>query len=696
MATKKPQEKSPVPESPNILGFAIGGQHVGSVPRRGYSAQASYFNTDPGISVRPPMTREAYEYFRPNERVPIATTQESYRTIMVLCRMAYERVGVIRSVVDMMSEFGADGIEVIHPDEGPNNFYKAWQKRVRLTDRTERFLSWFYKSGNVVIRRKFGKIPNRDMNKVQKILTNVGDTPGTGRIPLDYTFYDPATIELVGGSIGAISPKKIYALRVPLTFFDGIRNPRNELEQEVYDAMPPEIQDAIQGKTSNGLYYMPIPEDKIHVAYYKKDDSDIWGKSFIYSILDDVFYNDKLKLAKTAGLDGWANVIRLWTLGDHTTPVPVKADPDAGSKLASILEQNTGGGSADIIWDSAIKLQEFYPPLDKLVNFTENLDSILLGLGVPDNLVGGTTKSGSSSSINWLGLKNLIKRLETGRRAVTEWLEAEIDIIQKEMGFRNRPIIRFSNSDLHDEATYFQLLVSLIDRNVISDQTVLERINEFPEIEAVRIQQEKAMKEQGTMPEKASPFHKPDLQQQQQHEMDKIKLQTKLSQDNSGGSGNNSSNIQKEHRVPKKSENGRPSGSKDTTKRSRTPNKKIKASSFDELFIEGAKVYDRVDAFIKEHALTVYNVSNIRQLTSAQDDELDKIRATLMIHIEPFSELNNENFAKAAEIKDGPLEEFNQYYQDSLNNIGLEKITNDQKKLLRIKAYANAWCDLQD
>ena len=118
-----------------------------------------YSNVDPGVSVRPPYTRENYEFFRPNEATFInPKTQDDYRKIMVACKSAYERVGVVRSVVDMMSEFGAEGVEIVHPDEGPNNFYKAWMKRVKLEDRTERFLSWFYKAGNVAVRRKFGQL----------------------------------------------------------------------------------------------------------------------------------------------------------------------------------------------------------------------------------------------------------------------------------------------------------------------------------------------------------------------------------------------------------------------------------------------------------------------------------------------------------------------------------------------------------
>lgn len=658
----------------------VGGFTTAMVKNNFTSAGGFYGDIDPGMSIRPPMDRSVYEYYRPNERIPTARSQEDYRQIMIMCRKAYERVGVIHSVIDMMSEFAADGIEIIHPDHGPNEFYKAWRRKVNLDDRAERFLSWLYKNGNTVVRRKFAKVKNKDFSDIRKL-----DDPGTGRIPIEYVFYDPATIELVGGEIGALSDKKEYALRIPFVLFDGLRSPKNELERQVYESLPREIKDAIAGKTGDGLFYLPIPSDKIFVAHYKKDDCDIWAKSFIYSILDDVFYNDKLKLAKTSALDGWYNVIRLWKLGDHTERIA--PDPDAGIKLANILQANTGGGTSDIIWTSDITFEAHYPPIEQLVNFEENIDSILMGLGVPDTLVGGESGGGKgSSSMTFLGLKNMIKRLEAGRRAVRAWLNAEIDIIQKEMGFRNRPIIRFSNSDLHDEQTYLSLLVQLVDRNIISDETMLERIKEFVEIERPRIEAEMELREEGEIPEKASPYHKPDLEPQQDHEIKKIKLQGVIDKENT----DNSKNVQRRVNTSKKSTNGRPSGSKDTLPRRRTANK-VKSTAA-KLLIEAERIYDYVDDFVKQNATSYFSVGSIRELSVVQENELDKIRMLLFALTPPFSDLTQANMMDyMTEAYDS--DEFVNIYNDSLQDLGAEKINASQKRLLRLNSYIDYWLD---
>ena len=58
------------------------------------------------------------------------------------------------------------------------------------------------------------------------------------------------------------------------------------------------------------------------------------------------------------------------------------------------------------------------------------------------------------------------------------------------MGFRLPAQIRFDNIVLSDEAAEKQLLISLADRGILSDQTILERFGELPEIERIRVRRE--------------------------------------------------------------------------------------------------------------------------------------------------------------------------------------------------------------
>lgn len=658
---------------------------------RGHIEAGFYNNMDPNVSVRPPMGRGDYEFFRPDERIPVGNTQEDYRKIMKLCKSAYERIGVIRSVIDLMSEFTIKGIEIVHPDEGPNNFYKAWFTKVKLEDRSERFASWFYKSGQAVVRRKFGQLSDSQVRQMRRTeAEDLKDNGVKGRIPLEYVFYDPSTVEVVGGMLGGFSDQKNFALRLPVTSLSKFAKSNNSLEKKVFDGLPQEVKDAIAGKGNNTTsthYLLPIPEDKVYVAFYKKDDSDIWAKSFIYSILQDVFYNDKLYLAKTATLDSWTNIIRLWKIGNSAEKMYMS--PVQRARLASILQHNTGGGGMDIIWGDDIELEEFYPPIEKLSQFSESYNSILMGLGISDVLVGGATGSaGQSGSV--LGLKNLVTRIACGRRAIKDWIESEIDIIQKNMGFKKRPYVRFTYEDLHDERTYYNLLIQLLDRNVISDKTVLERINEIPNLEATRIAEEEKMRGDNTKPEKASPFHNPTLPEQRQHEIKKIKLSEELKQQNPATRTDNLS----KNRKPKKSPNGRPPGTKDGVKRSRRPNKVKSPRAKVILYTE--EMYDSTSDILTEAMLVEYGAKDVRSLTSDQKKQLDQSKVYLFSKIAPFTEVTEDSINIAVADQNEYYEAFNEVYNNLLGEASSEKLTENQKRSLRIDAYIQTWCEVED
>lgn len=634
-----------------------------------HRANSSYLIQEAGgARGRPDYNRGVYEYYRPSERIPRGNSQRDLQEIMEACRLAYESVGIIKSTIDMMSEFGAEGIEIVHPDTTTQNFYRNWSKLVHLEDRAERFLSWFFKSGNTAVRRRMGKL---DSTTTKRMKTALAASNDFGEIPIGYVFYNPAHINVVGDAIGAISSAKVYTMRVPLSGFLRLKTSESQFEKKVYENLPEEVKKLIgTDGASRTSQEVEIPSDKIYIAHYKKDDTDIWAKSFIYSILSDVYYNDKLKLAKTTALDGIINVIRLWKLGDHTAVPPLYPDENMTGKLAQILSNNVGGGAMDIIWNSAIELQEFYPPISDLANFKESYHGILLGLGVPETLIGGSeVKAGIGT--NTIGLKNFVKRLEAGRRALKMWLETEIDIIHKAMNFKRKPQIRFAHSDLHDERTYFQMLVQLADRNIISSDRVLELINELPDIEKIRVSQEEKERESGVRPPKAGAYNQPQMEMQQQFELEKL----------------NSRNVVMD-RGKEEKQNGRPPGTKDSYQRKRgEPTVRAPAS----MVLHANKVFDFVDAYSTKLYLHNVGLDDVRKLTAQQKEELENAKNLLLPVIEPNTILSEDSILQAMRACSGPVKEFNDIYVDLLKSTGNLKLSQADKKILKVQAYLEAW-----
>ena len=71
---------------------------------------------------------------------------------------AYDKVGIIRNVIDLMSDFASQGLAIVHPNKTIEKFYRKWWQEVGGVDRSERFLNYLYRTGNVVVRRRTARI----------------------------------------------------------------------------------------------------------------------------------------------------------------------------------------------------------------------------------------------------------------------------------------------------------------------------------------------------------------------------------------------------------------------------------------------------------------------------------------------------------------------------------------------------------
>lgn len=622
-----------------------------------------YTNIEPGVSSRPPYSRETYETFRPNETIPKNNSQENQHRIMMACNMAYEKVGIIRSVIDLMVDFICDDIRIEHPDAEPNAFWQAWAKKINLRDRAEQFTGWTLRTGNVVVRRQTVKLQHTTIQRFK-------DKSDTAHIPLRYVMYDPSTVDLLGGQLAALSSNKQYALKIPSQFIATLEKSLIPEEKAFYEGLPSELKSAGVQKGMSGFGYVKLPPDETYVAHYKKNDTDMWATSFIYAILSDVQYNEKVKQAKISALDGMINVIRLWQLGDHKEDrIPT---PPQFARLASILQGNTGGGAMDIIWGSDIKLDEFYPPIDKLTGLEPDPKQCLIGIGIPGSLLGIEDSKGSQNP--FLGLRNFVKKISATRQILCDWLNTEIDLINAEMGFRKRPHICFNNADLTDDTAYYTLLKDLVDRNIISDQTVLERVKEVPEMERVRLKEEADLRKEGELTPKASPFFNPQVKDQQKHELKKIDLQ-------------NAANLAKQKAVGAKPA-GRPGGAKDSSKRKRGATK-IRGRSSKAMVIQASKLYDQTEKIITALVMAEYGLKDSRQLTTEQKNMLENSIIATFPYIDPdVTEVTQDMISEAFETKDGPFDEFYMAYHIETDGI---KLTHEEKRMIKILAYSEAW-----
>ena len=112
-----------------------------------------FIDIEPNRSVKPGFTSKDYYAFRPDEAVP---TEQ--RRIIRMCMDAYDKVGIIRNIIDLMGDFGSQGISIVHKDKSVEKFYQQLFKKVNGKERSERFLNNLYKTGNVIVHRSYANI----------------------------------------------------------------------------------------------------------------------------------------------------------------------------------------------------------------------------------------------------------------------------------------------------------------------------------------------------------------------------------------------------------------------------------------------------------------------------------------------------------------------------------------------------------
>lgn len=592
----------------------------------------TYLNIEPNISVRPEFGRNDYYRFRPGEE---PATQS--KAAIFKCMKAYENVGIIKNVIDLMGDFASQGITIHHTNRNIERFYRKWWAKVNGAERSERFLNLFYRSGNVVINKRYGKIykkMQREWSKADIVPESKKVTPK--EIPLKYDFLNPVNLDIKGGYAGSFSGNPIYQMTLSEKLVKSFQEAGNK---KYYDELP----DSVKAGIANGSRKIDLDPDKISTFFYKKDDWDAWAKPMINAIIDDVVMLEKMKLADMSALDGAISNVRLWTLGSLEHKIlPQKGAID---RLRDILASNVGGGPMDLVWGPEINFTESNTQIYKFLGsekYQPVLNSIYAGLGIPPTLTGLAGQSGGFTN-NFISLKTLIERLEYGRDALSSFWNEEFAHIAKAMGFPTLPTIHFEYMILSDEVAEKNLLIQLADRDIISTETLRDKLGVINNIEDSRLRTESKSRKSGKMPKKADPFHSGG---NQEHEYIKLALQkgeigidsvTDIKPTNPGGIKTGESQPKK---VP--NNNGRPPFKKDETTRKQ---KRVLPRSKATTLIWAADAQAKISTLVNPSLLAHYSKSSLRELSKSELSQLEEVKFRILCKIAPLTQINEKLIA---------------------------------------------------
>ena len=673
--------------------------------QRAYAGRERFMDIDTNVSVRDGFSREDYEYFRPDERVP-----REQKQIIGACMEAYKKVGLIKNVVDLMSDFGCQGVKLVHSNPRIQKFFRGWFKKAGGKAVSERFLNMLYRAGNVIVKRSTIRINVKNIQEYQSIgaLGPDMDSPEDivllkKVIPGKYNFLSPMSVEIIGGDLAQFAGDPAYAIKIPSNLRRKIAHPKDEAERKLVLTLPKEIIQAAK----DGKSVVPLDSEKLRVFHYKKDDWQTWADPMIYAILDDVILLEKMKLADLAALDGAISQVRLWRLGSLEHEIfPTDA---AVQKLADILMSNPGGGAFDLIWGPELDFKESGTNVHQFLGSTKYdpvWNSIYAGLGVPPTLTGASTASGFTN--NYISLKTLVQRLEYGRDMLRTFWEQEISMVQKSMGFRLPAQVQFDRMVLSDESAEKALLIQLADRGIISFETIQERFGELPEIEKLRSRRERDGRRKGSMNPQASPWHSPE----KEHDLSKIALQRGTvtpsevglelmdRKDGETTPQEDMKDAQKQRFQPQEKkkgvpQQGRPKNSKDSNQRKQKQVKPRTSANLQDFINKSTwaktaqqKISDIVNPAVLDH----FNKKNLRSLSAKEVDELEKLKFTILCAISPYSEITDDSILLMAgspslNIPVGSHELYNKLVSQFVENHG-HKPTIDHTRDIQASVYA--------
>ena len=622
-------------------------ESVGGVQKSTANHYRNFIDIEPNRSVRPGFTANDYYSFRPDEQV-----SRKYKTAIKMCMDAYDKVGIIRNVIDLMGDFGSQGINLVHENKSAERFFNQWFKKVNGKERSERFLNNLYRTGNVIIYRSNANVTPELSSYMKSLASDIKvDIPNVvkNQIPWRYNFFNPLTINIKDGDMSMFMGRKSLSIKNSLSTKFG----EDGIPTDILQTLPANVRNAVE----RGDRQIPLEAERVRTFYYKKDDWSQWANPMIYAILDDIIMLEKMRLADLSALDGAISNIRLWTIGslDHKI-LPNKA---AINKLRDILASNVGGGTMELVWGPELSYTESNSQVYKFLGsekYQSVLNSIYAGLGVPPTLTGMAGNGGGFTN-NFISLKTLVERLQYGRDLLVKFWHHELEIVRKAMGFRKGAHIHFDQMSLADETSEKNLLLQLADRDIISHETVLERFKEIAPVEKIRLRREASDRKKDTMPKKAGPYHNP----QHDNEIEKIALNKDLL-DNEEFLEEKGLPIKEEpveepqkdapsnpEQEPKKEmpqDPGRPLNVIDTEPRKQRVEKPRSVPGLAETILWANKSFDSISNIINSAYLSMNGKSNLRQITKAEVHDLEKMKLDVLYNLEIMSSVDESSVMK--------------------------------------------------
>jgi len=394
---------------------------------------------------------------------------------ILLCQKAYANIAIFRNAIDIMAEFANSEVYLEGGSEKSREFVYKWFKKFKLWDLKDQYFREYYRSGNVFLYRLDGKFTTEDFAKMSTVYGANNDLIYPKRKP---TFgLKPGTIPV---KYAMLNPYDILATRA-LTFsygkyekvlseyeIESLKNPKTEHDKEIFQGLPADVRKKIKNNewTQNGIY-MELDPGKLVFSFYKKQDYEPFGVPFGFAVLDDINWKIELKKMDQAISRTVENVILLITMGNE--PDKGGINPVNFAAMQSLFLNESVGRV--LISDYTTKAEFIIPDIGKVLGPSKyeivNND-IREGL---QNIIVGEEKFSNKQ----IKAEIFFERLREAREAfLNDFLQPQIKMVCKNMGFRKYPTARFTDKDIKDEVQFHRVTTRLMELGILTPTQGIE------------------------------------------------------------------------------------------------------------------------------------------------------------------------------------------------------------------------------
>ena len=386
------------------------------------------------------------------------------REAVLLCQKAYANIAIFRNAIDIMAEFANSDIYLEGGSKASRDFVNKWFRKIYIWKITDQFFREYYKSGNVFIYRIDGKF---NAEEFQKLSLVYGSKIDTGKIPLRYIVLNPFDViayRTTGFGRG------VYRKVLSEYEIERLVNAKTEEDVEILEALDPATRELLEngGWGKRGVS-MPLDPTKLTYAFYKKQDYEPFAIPFGFPVLADLNWKMELKKIDAAICRTIENVILLITMGN--TPDNGGINPQNMHAMQQLFRNESIGRV--LVSDYTTKAEFIIPDLNKVIGpekYQIVNEDIKEGL---QNVIVGQERYASTM----VKAEIFLERLKEARNSfLNDFLQPQIKLVCKSMGFRKYPIAKFAEIDLKDELQLHRVTTRLMELGVLPPEEGLRAI----------------------------------------------------------------------------------------------------------------------------------------------------------------------------------------------------------------------------